>query len=95
MNVHTQKYNTLLDEGYSKDDAVELANNMIVNKILRDEDEEYLKEQESNNDDEEIDEIDGYTDDTIDDFEYDEDEEDELSFEDGFQFLDGNGNEEY
>lgn len=91
MSRHTEEVNSLIGSGYSRNDATEMADTRTLNKIIRDEDEEYLANEEAIDEDEEIDELN----DEPTDYEYDEDEEDELSFEDGFQFLDSEGEEEY
>ena len=91
MSRHTEDVDDLLGLGFSKNDALEMANTRLINKIIKeeDEDEQYLREQGV--EDEELSEIDGYSDEPS--YDYDEDEESELSFEDGYRFLDEDGEE--
>lgn len=92
MGKHRDQVNSLMDNGFDKQDATEIADTTTLNRILDDEDEQYIREEiivEENDGD-----LDGYTDDTISDFEYDEDEEVELSFDDeGLNFLDEESDE--
>ena len=81
MSRHTEDVNDLLSYGFSKNDALEIADTRTLNKIIRDEDEEYLDEEEITEESDE--ELDEYNDDIPLDYEYDEDEEDELSFDEG------------
>jgi hypothetical protein len=86
MSRHIEEVNDLLSLGFSKNDALEIADTRTLNKLIRDEDEEYLEQEEITEESDE--ELDDYNDDTPSDYEYDEDEEDELSFDDeGLRFL--------
>jgi hypothetical protein len=86
MSRHTEDVNDLLGLGFNRNDALEIADTRILNKLIKDEDEEYLEQEEITEESDE--ELDEYNDDTPSDYEYDEDEEDELSFDDeGLKFL--------
>lgn len=86
MSRHSHEVNSLLGLGFSRNDALEIADTRTLNKIIKDEDEEYLEQEEITEESDE--ELDDYNDDTPSDYEYDEDEEDELSFDDeGLRFL--------
>lgn len=76
MSRHSQSFNSFLDQGFNRQEALEKADQITLGKIL-DEDEEYLREQEALEEDE-LEELDGYNDD---DPEYDEDSEDEIDFD--------------
>jgi hypothetical protein len=91
MEVFMGKYNIalndLIGQGFSKEEAIIILDKQTLNKILLDEDEEYVSQEEiieESDEDEELDAID----DSIQDFEYDEDEEEELSFEENYTFTD-------
>lgn len=82
---HTEEVNSLLSQGYSREEAVMIADERVL-AVAYDEDEEYLDSEESKP---EYEELDGYNDDDIDDYTYEEesDEQEELSF-DRFSFGD-------
>lgn len=82
MGKHTEEVNDLLGLGFNENDASEIADTRALNKLIRDEDEEYLEQEEITEESDE--ELDEYNDDVPSDYEYDEDEEDELSFDQDF-----------
>ena len=87
MSKHSEEVNELIGNGFSRNDANELADSRALKNVLSDEDEEYINN-EIVVDEESGDELDTYTDDTMSDFEYSDDEEDELDFNDGYKFAD-------
>jgi hypothetical protein len=87
MGKYNIALNDLIGQGFSKEEAIIILDKQTLNKILLDEDEEYVSQEEiieESDEDEELDAID----DSIQDFEYDEDEEEELSFEENYTFTD-------
>ena len=79
--------NELISNGVDKESAIEILDQRALDKIFHDEDEEYLKQEEVTEDDED-EEVSNCIDDSVINFEYDDDEEDELSFEDDYSFVD-------
>ena len=46
MSRHTEDVNDLLGLGFNRNDALEIADTRILNKLIKDEDEEYLASDE-------------------------------------------------
>ena len=87
MSQYSAALNDLVSQGFDKEEAITILDKRALNKIFLDEDEEYINQEEiveESDEDEELDSID----DSVQDFEYDDDEEEELCFEENYTFTD-------
>ena len=87
MGKYNMALNDLIGQGFSKEEAIIIIDKQTLNKILLDEDEKYVSQEEITKESDEDEELD-VIDDSVQDFEYDEDEEEELSFEENYTFID-------